>query len=344
MRIQAVSVGIQVPTHHFCGTVHSVFRLACNIRLEPYRLLTLLSYEKGNVPHGIRLSPPSQPVFSDLFTVGRPVACRGGILRINPPDFSVDLRSARLWHVDLKQLHIDLCQPTQAQSWAVAWSELATYHRRSGLLGFAELFGHSEGRSIASATSVVLMQQAAHTIPALLRATNGFQCDDAMTSIRPLIGLGPGLTPSGDDFLVGYLAGLWCTAHTNPSRMRFLTVLGSELSEAARNTNDISYTHLRSATMGHASEPIAKLAQQLSHMNNMNGVRAATQTALQVGHTSGRDGVLGLLLGCLAWQDLPRHLTLNDLLHSSILFDVTAQPWKPTHKVQVTMRTVRSSS
>lgn len=325
MRFQALSVGAEVPTYCFSGTVHSVFRQACNVRIEPHKLLTLLPAEKGNVPHGIRLSTSSQSVFLDLFRVGQPVACRGGILRIDGPDFYVDLRTARPWHIDLKELHIDLLQPTQAQSWAIAWSELTTYHGKSGLSGITELPGHSAGQSIASATSEVLMQQTAHTVPALLRATSNVELQDAVIAIRLLIGLGPGLTPSGDDFLVGYLAGLWCTVRNNPSRLRFLTAFGSELSEAARHTNEVSGAYLRSAAKGHISESIATLAQQLKQMNDLSSIRAATQAALQVGHTSGSDGVLGLLLGCVAWQDLPSHLIFGNLLHSSILCDSTTQ-------------------
>ena len=323
MRFQALSVGIQVPLHPFSGTVHSVFRQACNLWLEPGGLLTLLPSDKDNLPHGIRLNTSSQPVFLELLRVGEPVACRGGILRIDGPDFSIDLRNARLWHVDLQITQIDCRRPAQAQAWAIAWSELNTYHRRSDLLGIMESFSPSER---PPATSEVLLQQSAHAVPALLQATRDFQFGDASASIRLLIGLGPGLTPSGDDFLIGYVAGLWCTAGTNPSRIRFLMALGSELSEASRNTNEISCTYLRSAAKGHVSEPIAKLAQRLNQANNMSSVRAATQAALQVGHTSGSDGVLGFLLGCLAWQDLPPHLIFRDLLRLSVLCDSTAQP------------------
>ncbi len=321
MRFQALSVGTEVPTHCFSGTVHSVFRQACNLRIEPHRLLTLLPSEKGNVPHGIRLHTPSRPAFLYLFRVGQSVACRGGILRIDGPDFSVDLRTARLWHIDLQELYVDLRRPIHAQSWAVAWSELKTYPRRSGLLmKIMELSGHSEGRPIASAISEVLMQQAAHTVAALLRATSNLQLQDAVIAMRPLIGLGPGLTPSGDDFLVGYLTGLWCTVGNDQSRKRFLTGLGSELSHAARNTNQISYAYLRGAARGHVSEPIATLAQQITQSNDMSSVRAATQAALQIGHTSGSDGVSGLLLGCFAWQPLSC-LFSNDLLLPSIYSD-----------------------
>ena len=298
MRFQALSVGIQVPPHPFSGTVHSVFRQACNLWLEGGTLLTLLPREKGNVPRGVRLDTSSDSVFLHALRVGQPVACRGGILRFERSDFSVDLRTARSWHIDLKGLHIDLRRIDQAQAWAIAWSELKTYYRRSDLSGIMEGFSPLEGSPILSE---ILRQQSAHSVPALLQATRDFQFEDARASIRPLIGLGHGLTPSGDDFLVGYLTGLWSTAGNSPSRTQFLAALDVEISETARNTNEISRAYLRSAIKGHVSEPIAKLAQQLSQANNASSVTAATQAALQVGHTSGADGVLGLLLGCLAW-------------------------------------------
>ena len=326
MRFQALSIGVEVTPNPFNGTVHSVFRQACNVSLEPGTLLTLLPCQKGNVPHGIRLDTSSHSVFLHALRVGQPVACRGGILRIDGTDFSADLRPAHPWHIDLKDFHIDLCRPTHAQSWAVAWSELKLHHYKSGMSENLGAFFLSEGRPATPAVSEILLQQGAYTIPSLLQTTCRLQLREAMISVKSLIGLGYGLTPSGDDFLVGYLAGLWCTAGANLPRMQFLMALGSELSQVSQNTNEISCTYLRSAAKGHVSEPIAKLAQRLNQANNMSSIRAATQAVLQVGHTSGADGVLGLLLGCLAWQGLPPHLMFSDLLRLSVLCDSRAQP------------------
>jgi hypothetical protein len=329
MRFQALSVGAEVPTHCFSGTVHSVFHQACNVKLESHKLLTLLPSEKDNVPHGIRLNSSSQPVFLELLRVGQPVACRGGILRIDGPDFSVDLRTARPWHIDLKGLQIDLRRCDQAQAWAIAWSELTTYHHnRSDPSEIRKGFPPSEG---PSADSKVLLEQSDGAVPALLQATRDLQFENVKTSVRRLIGLGPGLTPSGDDFLVGYVAGLWCTASNHPSRMQFLAAFNSELSETARNTNEISFVYLRSAAKGHVSEPIATLAQHLKQSSDVSSVRAATQAALQVGHTSGSAGVLGLLLGCIPWQH-PSLSIPDGFLHSSTRRDSIAQTRNPTRE------------
>lgn len=164
MRFQAISVGIDVPTHCFSGTVHSLFRQACNVSIEPHRLLTLLSSEKGNVPHGIRLKMPSQSVFLDLLQAGQPVACRGGILRIDGV-LSIDLRNACPWHIDLKELPIDLRRPDQMRSWEAAWLELRASHHTIGLPEMMQAVSLPEEPCGSSADPSTTLEWSTRTIP-----------------------------------------------------------------------------------------------------------------------------------------------------------------------------------
>lgn len=302
MRLYALSAGVEASSKCFNGVIQGVFPHACNVRLDHDVLLALLSSEKGNVPNGIRLDTPSRFTFLNQLTAGQPVACRGGILRISGSDLSVDLRTATPWHVDLKALRVDLHRPAQAQAWAVAWCELERHRCGDGLTTMTGASSSGAWNSVTSVATRMLGQRGGHAVQALLEVTGTFHFDHTIAAMRQLIGLGPGLTPSGDDFLVGYLAGLWSTVGSHVSRLRFLTAMGSWLNEAAGRTNAISSAYLKSAARGHVAEPVATLAQQLAHAQNMDALRAATQVALSVGHTSGADGVLGLLLGSLSWE------------------------------------------
>ena len=301
MRLNALSSGVEAPTMCFSGLIHSIFYQACNVSLESNALLTLVSSEKGNLSQGIRLGTPPQFTFLNQLRVGQSVACRGGILRISGSELSVDLRTASLWHIDLKGLRVDLHQRDTAQAWAVAWLELGKYRRGNGISAMIAAMHLTRQNPVTSPQVKTLVERAVQTVPALIDATRTFQVDGAITAIRPLIGLGSGLTPSGDDFIVGYLAGLWSTAGSDPSRLRFMSSLGAWLSQAAAGTNAISCTYIKSAVNGNVSEPIATLAQRVGLAKSMDSVRKAARIALQVGHTSGTDGVLGLLLGCTAW-------------------------------------------
>ena len=301
MRLNALSAGVEAPTRCFSGVIHSIFHQACNVSLESDALLTLVSSEKGTPSQGIRLGTPPKFTFLDQLRVGQSVACRGGILRISGSELSVDLRTASLWHIDLKGLRIDLHQRDRAQAWTVAWLELGKHRRGNGISAMIAAIPVPRQYPVTSPGIKTLVERAVQTVPALIDATSNLQVDAAIIAFRPLIGLGPGLTPSGDDFIVGYLAGLWSTTGSDSSRLRFMSSLGAWLSQAAAGTNVISRTYIKSAINGNVSEPIATLAQRVGQAKSMDSVREAARTALQVGNTSGADGVLGLLLGCIAW-------------------------------------------
>ena len=334
MRLNALSAGVEAPTMCFSGVNHSIFHQACNISLERDALLTLVSPEKGNLSQGIRLGTPPEFTFLNQLQVGQPVACRGGVLRLSGSDLSVDLRTASLWHIDLKELRIDLRQRDTAHAWAVARLELGKHRRRNGISAMTAVVPLARHNPVTSPEIMTLVERAIKTVPALVDATGNFEADGAITAVRPLIGLGPGLTPSGDDFIVGYLAGLWSTAGSDSSRLRFMSSLGALLCQAATGTNTISRTYIKSAVNGNVSEPIATLAQCVGQAKSMDTIREATRTALQVGNTSGADGVLGLLLGCIAWaapslayfsrtQLLPKAF-LTRMIHESFATSVDA--------------------
>lgn len=285
MRLYALSAGIEASTERFSGIVHSVFVRACNIRLETGALLTLVSSEKPNLPNGLRIETPAHFAFPDFVRVGEPVACRGGTVRFARSALSIDLRTAVSWNIDLNGLRIDLHRQNQATAWTAAWNTLRHHQRGNTMF----------------AMSAALAEGAWGTVSALLETTAALQSEAAGAASAPLIGLGPGLTPAGDDFLVGYLAGLWSTAGTDTARLRFLASMGRGLSAAASQTNVISHAYIQSAVRGSASESIARVAQQLDRADDIGSVRAATQAALQIGHSSGTNGVAGLLFGCAVW-------------------------------------------
>jgi Protein of unknown function (DUF2877) len=279
MRLQATSVGAGVPGGSFTGVVHSVFRRACNIRTDGGDLLALLAPELGNLPHGIRIEAPPGLAFAGHFRAGQRVGCRAALLRAAGSGLAVDLRTATRWRSELKA--VDLARPVVAAAWQVAWRALQ--HRRQR--DRAPLLRAVQSRALA-----------------LAGASRALDLDRATAAVRALIGCGPGLTPAGDDLIVGLLAGLRCTAGDDPARACFLRALGAAVASAALATGEISQACLRQAIAGAFSEPIVQLAGAIADGLPPMEVEAAARRALWVGHTSGGDGVQGLLLGMQAWS------------------------------------------
>jgi Protein of unknown function (DUF2877) len=113
-----------------------------------------------------------------------------------------------------------------------------------------------------------------------------------ISAARALVGLGPGLTPSGDDLLGGLLMALYAGGQID-LRDRMWQALAPDLGTL---TSPISIMHLRATARGMASAPLHGLLDTL-----LRGDDAALAQRLAVvaaiGHTSGWDALAGLVLG-----------------------------------------------
>lgn len=114
------------------------------------------------------------------------------------------------------------------------------------------------------------------------------------TLVRPatlLVGLGPGLTPSGDDVLGGMMLALAATG-----RQELCDALWEALvPELDALTVPISAMHLSAAADGLASAAMHDLVNAL--LGDAEALDQALRAAASAGHTSGWDAIAGLVLG-----------------------------------------------
>ncbi len=296
MHLEAVCVGYAVPRRDFDAEIHSTFTSAANLRLvRGMRLLTLVTVEEADLPQGIRLNTPQDFSFEG-FRSGESVTCRDGILRCEQAPLTIDLRPARRWKCDLPALAVDMTNPAIAVAWRTSWQALNVRQTLAGAEIIAEALLHIyKTRQSATAKKISELTRD------LVSATR--QNDSlANTAVAGLVGLGSGLTPSGDDLLVGYLAGLWCTARGREERVEFLSDLGRAAVRFSRRTNDISSTYLYHAAHGQVSSRLEILARTICQGECSDRLLEAAEAAIQVGHTSGMEAVTGLLLGLSAWD------------------------------------------
>ncbi len=108
---------------------------------------------------------------------------------------------------------------------------------------------------------------------------------------RGLVGLGPGLTPTGDDFLAGFMLSLWALHFPNTKK-----VCGWIVAAAQRRTTHISIAYLKAIAAGYADE---RWHQFLHAFNNYNKqlLFSAISHILDFGATSGSDMLFGFMSG-----------------------------------------------
>lgn len=296
MYLPAISIGYAVPSRNFDASVHSIFQSAINLRLNrANRLLTLLASGEGDLPQGIRLDAPDGFSFEE-FQMGEPAVCRDGILYFENSSLTIQLSGARRWKCDLPTLKFDITNPPVSAAWSFVWEAL----NKRQILSESEIVAQDLFHLGESARAAV-SRKVGGAMRDLLNVTRRYELTDT-SAVRTLIGLGSGLTPSGDDLLVGYMAGLWCTVQNTSERAQFISSLGRRIIRLSRQTNDISRTYLYHAVRGQVSSRLANLAEAICRGENSERLLEIAEAAMRVGHTSGMEAVTGMLVGLTAWD------------------------------------------
>jgi hypothetical protein len=106
-----------------------------------------------------------------------------------------------------------------------------------------------------------------------------------------LIGLGVGLTPSGDDYLTGWLAVHASSGRTMPS-------LEAAIADSLERTTKVSQLYIKAALDGEFAWPVRELCRAMSADDV---VTPAAKTMMDHGATSGQDTMTGMID---AWKQL----------------------------------------
>lgn len=127
---------------------------------------------------------------------------------------------------------------------------------------------------------------------------------DPLASLEKLIGLGVGLTPSGDDFVVGALAAR-ALSGLSPLSMRDRAGIERRIA----HTTIAGATIVRDALDGSFPEYLRRFAGEIAdvtrsadHAARTPRIVSAVMQATEHGHSSGTDAVTGFTFGLTTWQ------------------------------------------
>jgi hypothetical protein len=237
--------------------VHSTFSGALNIALDDDDLVVVTSPRAGRLPNGVRLAEAI-----DFLALTSPMA----------PPARVWLTAAEI--VVVGALVVDLAG-------APVWSSrlpACRSPRREDVARQRAWLGRRIGRSALLRSGYASLRAAA--------ITGDRAGVDA--AVAGLCGLGPGLTPAGDDLLLGCQAVLQAAGHPSAG------LLGRAIDPIGRTTA-VAASLLRHAAAGRHAELTSSFVVAL--LNGESSAPASLDKLLAHGATSGRDTAEGVLLG-----------------------------------------------
>lgn len=159
-----------------------------------------------------------------------------------------------------------------------------------------ESLAHLVVSPLGRSTLPARIQQAAEQhMPLLWQALKANDPSLAAQAAKGLAGLGPGLTPAGDDLLLGALFALWASA---PSPVA--EALGHSIGSAAiPRTHQLSAAWLAAGMRGEAPELWHKLFVAIAN-NDVQSLGQVAMRILPTGHSSGADALAGFIGGLQA--------------------------------------------
>lgn len=271
------------------GHVLAAFSNAVYLQTASHSLFWVAS---GNAPMHRRCLKVSTPL--PRLTAGAPFEVHDHRLTIDP-GFVVDCATASLWQPP-RINRDEVVEITEIPGRVHALASRLDFSPARGFGGFIPGLLRC-GPDFAAATDDPVMS---HAKPLLLDMTDACRRRDRQRialGAGQLIGLGGGLTPSGDDFLGGLLFGIRSLLAAYP---------GAGLSDQAilvapyrTRTNPISFAILDDLANGSAIEPLHHIVNGILSRASHEIVHPFILQLTQVGHSTGWDMLAGLFAGLL---------------------------------------------
>ncbi len=162
----------------------------------------------------------------------------------------------------------------------------------------------------ADEMSLLFAREASASVERMASACLEGDVPRAVAAGEGLLGLGPGLTPAGDDFIGGMLFGMRALQSAYPERYaRDDQPIRVLLERAKAQTNRISHTILSDLAMGEGPEPLHDLTCCLLSEGRCDRLMLHIQHVWEMGHSSGRALLAGTLTGLLLACVASPHLT-----------------------------------
>ena len=261
------------------GKVEQVFNKAINVSIDNH-LFTLLSTQLDNAPNSCRLLNNDFSLLNikndDNFYLLNNEICIG-------EHYSLSFSLCKLWQQPVINFIYEKINQRNYQSFLlnqINRLDLILSEARSSLFNY-------QGDNLFYVASTEKLNQLRSNLISLLKAK---QRHGLANVISQFVGLGIGLTPSGDDYLVGLMAFLLLEKH--PARA-FYPEFHQGIMQSNERTTPISAITLEKALNHEYRENMHQLIQSLVDANKTN-IYSQFLDILNIGSSSGSDMLFGI--------------------------------------------------
>lgn len=270
--------------------VHSVFQTSVNLVTPDDDLITMVTASRDIMPMGLTLDV-SEP-FEWPFLVDDSVEYTGfPMLAVPSSQCRIELQDAKRWTPYLQNVKYG---NMKARLRALKrLKTIVSKHDSLGIASLVNLLDTWEDVSVADCDNVYC-RFILHDMVLFLQAVKRQDWYAAGRQATMLIGFGPGLTPSCDDFMAAVLLSLYYDESLEKTQLKERSAfIDHVVSAAKKQTTLVSASMIRHAAEGKASGLYLSVLGALLE-GNTNALEDAATSTLQFGASSGSDFLFGL--------------------------------------------------
>lgn len=278
------------------GTVHSIFNKVINIlSIDQSNLLTIALDEVISSPWMMKTE--NQDLFQSMkskIAIGDPVRLsQKSTVKINQTEWDYSKATISVTKIDKKYQKE---QPLASEFSKQTYTFIKEQGKDSGLVSAWELYSIEDSK--ASIDNNIYVKFFLEGLKKVSEATENQDYDAVVKHSYKLVGLGLGLTPSGDDFLLGCLA-VW---HLFESPLIKSFQANDWIENVKKRSTSISAFMLENGVNGYVNQAVGDL---LDHHQDED-ISEYLMPFLKIGATSGTDMLVGIIFSYEQMNNLYR--------------------------------------
>ncbi len=304
-----------ISKRHLQGRIHSRFENAINIELEDGYLFNILCERVPPNSRSLIVSLREWHLIQSLIPApGMAVCIRGYQVEIPVLFVTIAFSTSRLWDPTPSlsgppTTSTGIHQNLEMVSKIVAQSAETENCARSLMADPQKILEKIPYKTISQASRDAFIRTACEASHDLLVSIRSLDSQGVSKASSRLIGLGPGLTPSGDDVLAGVMAaGVFFSLAYEGLRSEVRRINSWIISKVPGRTTTHSQILLNDASSGEIVRPLGQLLQGILCGDEVLSLISLTRQVMALGESSGKDTLVGVLIGLEAFMRLEERM------------------------------------
>jgi hypothetical protein len=293
------------------GKIHSRFQNAINIKLDDGFIFNLL-------PDGIPPNPRSLNLQSSdwkgiqkmSLSVGTQTNIKEGKLEIPEIALKISFTDSIIW--DPKPslsgspvTDAEIFNKLEILAMAIQKDDEKSNDRNRPIGNIQSISKKKQSQEMPKVVFIELQNRILKAANDLYISISNRNFEGISQSSYQLVGLGPGLTPSGDDVLSGVMAaGVYCSLAYKALDLDIKKINKQICTNALGRTTIFSQMLLLDSSIGEVVHPLGVLIKKILCFDGKKSFAPLTNQIMTLGESSGKDMLVGTILGMKAFLRL----------------------------------------